>query len=191
MKPKRHMVRVAFVAFVLIAGLVVVEAAGAAEDKDGPRSSVLTTVVDDVRPVPVVESRKLSKNSKASQDDAVSKEVERLLRLLVLKTAVDMYRFSMQPARSLAEDETAAARVNPAVSSLVRLSTYEKYECDGCLDFFEGAPQYTTGEQKTFCSQVSDVYDLINSAFFICIQLFQCASAPSTCCQSLGGTCRN
>jgi len=241
------MVRAAVVAFVLLAGLVMVGAveaatAGGAEDQDGPRSSVLKTVVEEGRPIPVavaVEApRKLSKNSKASNDDAgLSKEVESLLRLLVLKTAVDLHRFFMQPARSLVEDETAAAREKNASGGRELLrGTYKEYDCDGCLAFFEGAPQYTTEEQTTFCSQVSDAIDLNTFAMRVheryswhfpegeklglksiyrtlintaCVQLFQCASGPvswgnidtresgifritvRTCCQSLGGACRN
>ena len=99
-KSKQHsiMVRVVVVAFVLLSGLVVVEAveaaAAGAEDQDDPRfSSVLTTGVEEVRSVPVPKRKLSSKSSNVSQDDVVSKEVERILRLLVFKTAVDMSRF--------------------------------------------------------------------------------------------------
>ena len=96
-KQQSIMVRVAVVAFVLLVGLVVVgavEAAAGAEDQDDPSfSSVLTTGVKEVRSVPVPKRKLSSKNSNASQDDVVSKEVESLLRLLVFKTAVDMSRF--------------------------------------------------------------------------------------------------
>jgi len=198
-KPKQQtsiMVRAAVVAFVLLAGLVMVGAAGGAaggaEDQDGPRSSVLMTVVEEGRPVPVaVEApRKLSKHSKASNDDAgLSKEGESLLRLLVFQTAVDLYRFVTQPARSLAGDET--------ISALVRLSTYEEYDCDGCLAFFAGTPGYSTGFQRTFCSKVSNAVGEksgIDDVFFIayteCLQFFTANCRVSACCQSLG-VCRN
>jgi len=216
-KPKQQssMVRAAVVAFVLLAGLVMVGAAGGAaggaEDQDGPRSSVLMTVVEEGRPVPVaVEApRKLSKHSKASQDDAVSKEVESLLGLLVFQTAVDRYRFSLQSARSLAEDETAAARAdtNESDGRELRASSYEEYDCGRCLAFFAATPGLSPYFQREFCDDVSNAvgekvgekfrYYIREIMYFAktgCLQLFRCASTTSrarTCCQSLGGTCLN
>ena len=71
MKPKRGMVCVAFVSLLIAGMVVVVGAVGAEEDNDeSPRASVLT-VVEEGRLVPVPAlTRKLTKNSKASQEDA-------------------------------------------------------------------------------------------------------------------------
>ena len=181
-KPKRSsMVRVAVVSFVLLAGLVMVgaiEAAAGAEDKDGLGTSVLTTIVEEVRPVPVAAPRKLSKKSKASQDDGVSKEVDRLLRLLVYQTSVDQYDFSTQPARSLAEVEIAAARVNTNENGRGLFFIPINLRCQACLVYFAWATQLTSEEQEEFCDAVVSVLDpdssLKATLTFYCNAIVQC-----------------
>ena len=104
------------------------EVAAGTEDKQGPRQLVLTsksvessssstttmttTVDEEIRPVPVAAPRKLLKNNKASQDAGVSKEMDILLRLLVFKTAVNVYHFLRQPARSWVEEDSSDREEN-------------------------------------------------------------------------------
>ena len=192
MKPKRSMVRVAFVSL-LIAGMVVVGAVRAEEDNDeSPRSSVLT-VVEEGRPVPVPAlARKLTKNSKASQEEAaVSEEMQSLWRVLVYKTAVDLNRFSMQSSQSLAGGFGRELQEVP--------EKYTEYACDECLAFFE-ATRPRQQQQDIFCQRVVNVVafyispspgssmtrDLLNE---FCIELMQCPSTPTVCCQTHGYSC--
>ena len=198
MKPKRIMVRVATFVSLLLAGMVVVGAAGA-DDNESPRSSVIisdaakatsstmmmttTTVVDGV-PVPV-PTRKLTKNSKASKDDAaaVSEEVQGLLRLLVFEKAVDLYRSTEQ---SSFEDAVVE-------------NDYKEYACTGCVGFFTRGTQLPPDEQKEFCQDV--ILEVFSKIAIIshcqwpgilsftqnyCSALFQCSSTPTMCCQSRG-----
>ena len=200
--PKRSiMVGVAtFVSLVLLAGLVVVGAAAGAEDPAGPRSSVLTTVVEEVRPVSVVDSRKLSKNSKASNNAGLSEEDARsLLRAMVFEKAVDVYR-SMQPAPSLAEEEEAAARADTNESGGHKLLGfdvhYNEYACTGCAGFFSWGTQLTSDEREDFCYNVlilvsvTAIYWLPDKflRFFFdhCMEILQCPLTPTMCCQSQG-----
>lgn len=183
---KRGMVSVAtFVSFVLLASMVVVvEAAGEAagtEDNASPRSSVLTTVVEEGPvPVPALPTRKLTKNSKASKDDAaVSEELEGLLRLLVYETALDLYR-SREPS---------------SVDATV------KEACTDCVDFFTWGTPLPRKEQLDFCTEVVDQVLVKlgwDRRFFMslhinrktCYTLLECSSTATICCQSQG-LCRN
>ena len=196
MKPKRSMVRVAFVSL-LIAGMVVVGAVRAEEDNDeSPRSSVLT-VVEEGRLVPVPAlTRKLTKNSKASQEEAaVSEEMQSLWRVLVYKTAVDLNRFSMQSSQSLAGGFGRELQEVP--------DKYTEYACYECLTFFEAAPQSNFhSEQDFFCQPVVGVVALVyreinydkfplppmtrDLLFELCMELIQCPSTPTVCCQTHG-----
>ena len=189
---KRIMVRVAIFLSLLLAGKMVVGVAGA-EDTASPRSSVLigdvakatgsstttmtTTIVEEAPvPVPVVPIRKLTKNSKASKDDAaVSEELEGLLRLLVYETALDLYR-SREPS-------SVDATVGNA--------------CTDCVDFFTWGTPLSPNEQDEFCQEV--VYQILKLRIGTlaaaeraailnqyCNELLQCPSTPTMCCQSRG-----
>ena len=205
-KSKRIMVRVATFVSLLLGGMLV-EGATGAEDTTSPRSSVIigdaatatgssttmmttTTVVDGV-PVPVpVLTRKLTKNSKASKDDAgVSEEVQSLLRLLVFEKAVDLNRFLME--QSSFED------------ALVE-NNYKEYACTGCVGLFTSGTQLPPDEQDAFCQKVIlQVLNKIgrrwgpkNTVIYLslaslplnqyCNELLQCPSTPTMCCQSQG-----
>ena len=159
--------------------------------------------MEEVRSVPVPKRKLSSKSSNASQDDVVSKEVESLLRLLVFKTAVDLSRFLMQPARSLAEDKTAAAHPDNNESGgrelRARVGTYGEYDCDGCLAFFERAQQYSTEDQRVFCLSVTEdlaekypdkVVYLISFTFY-CETILECPSTytPRMCCAANWKAC--
>ena len=106
----------------------------------------------------------------------------------------------MQPARSLAQDETAAAHpdTNASGGRELRAGTYEEYDCDGCLAFFEGAQQYSADDQIIFCQSVSYGTGKLGfgtreriAILAACDQLFECARTQKNCCQSLGGACLN
>ena len=205
-KSKRTMVRVATFVSLLLAGMLV-EGATGAEDTTSPRSSVIigdaatatgssttmmttTTVVDGV-PVPVL-TRKLTKNSKASKDDAVSEEMQGLLRLLVFATAVDLNRFSME--QSSFED----AREDAAVEN-----DFAEHACTDCVGLFTSVQQMSPFKKKQFCRTV--VYKVAiqigtiqqgtlttNESVLLgllgdfCIELVECPSTPNVCCQSTG-----
>ena len=86
-------------------------AAGADDNTRSPRASVIitsnATVVDGVpSTVPATASRKLLKNSKASNANALSPTVHNLLRNIVFETTMKLYRF-VQPS----SDDTARAGV--------------------------------------------------------------------------------
>ena len=181
---KRIMVRVAIFLSLLIASMMVVGVAGA-EDTASPRSSVLigdvakatgsstttmtTTIVEEAPvPVPVVPIRKLTKNSKASKDDAaVSEELEGLLRLLVYETALDLYR-SREPS---------------SVDATV------KEACTDCVDFFTWGTPLPRKEQLEFCQEVVDQVVKLGWITLLnkyCKELLQCPLSPLICCQSEG-----
>ena len=190
MKPKLIMVRAAFVSL-LIASMVAVGSAGT-EDNESHRSLV-TTVADGVPvPVPVAPPRKLTKNSKASKDDAVSEEMQGLLRLLVFATAVDLNRFSME------QSSFKDAREDAAVEN-----DFAEHACTDCVGLFTSVQQMSPFKKKQFCRTV--VYKVAiqigtiqqgtlttNESVLLgllgdfCIELVECPSTPNVCCQSTG-----
>ena len=148
MKPKRSTVRVAVVSL-LIAGMLLVEGAGAEDKEMLPRSSVLTGAEGGL--VPVGAPRKLLKKSKASQDGGLSEETQSFLRALVLDKAVDLYRYSMQKSQS-------SANLGRELFEIPE--DYKDYACNGCLALFEKGQPYsldTDQQRENFCLGVVDL----------------------------------
>ena len=159
------------------------------------------------RGVPV-PTRKLNKSSKASKPND-SEYMERLLRLLVFTTAMDVYR-SMQPPPS--SEAAAVARAgNDGGGRELELETaeerYDKHACDNCLAFYKSVRQRTF-LQDIFCDIVA-TRSLPSTDAFVhhverpsceyerfdtCFDILQCASGPNrtptTCCSSQG-LCKN
>lgn len=175
------MVRVAFVSL-LIVGMVV-GAAGAEDNENESRSSVITsdaakasstmmtTIVVNVVPIPV-PTRKLSKKRKASNDNELSEDVKRLLRLLVFNEAVDLYRSMQQPVpddaafvdndgRELQTVEDCVYKDQILDAAGQQVPTQYIYgaavecACGGCLAFFTWGPD-SYNDRFVFLSVIVD-----------------------------------
>ena len=186
------------------------EVAAGTEDKQGPRQLVLTsksvessssstttmttTVDEEIRPVPVAAPRKLLKNNKASQDAGVSKEMDILLRLLVFKTAVNVYHFLRQPARSWVEEDSSDREENKNSGRELRAQadsyqdyyygcgpycdddatsppvadSYEDHICSDCLTFFMYTGEiFFSDKREDFCDAVAAfaIHKMLGIAF--------------------------
>ena len=183
-------------------------AAGADDNTRSPRASVIitsnATVVDGVpSTVPATASRKLLKNSKASDANALSPTVHNLLRNIVFETTMKLYRF-VQPS----SDDTARAGVElkPIVWLAVivgiglSMGLIAEEECDLCLSFQWDSQDTSVNTQKVFCQNVLKMMDPDSSEpkysedqkdlliMNDCTELFQCQSQDTrlACCQSHG-----
>ena len=137
-------------AFAALAAMSMIGAAAGADETH--RASVIipsdASMVDGVpATVSATAPRKLMKNSKASNANALSPTVHNLLRNIVFKKAMELYRF-VQP--SLDDTARAGGELKPLiwlaviVASFNLLGIVDEEECELCLSFLWDV-QYTTG----------------------------------------------
>ena len=195
MKPKRIMVRVAFVSL-LIAGLVMVgavEVAGA-EDNKSPRSPVLATVMDEVRPEPVPKRKLSSKSSNAPKVVELEAELKSVLRALVIDKAIALYQFSTQESQSSMVGNRRKLDMNIK-------EDYPKEACYACVNVLvTGGNSIESERPAEFCSDVVNIVlertaladERRGSLVTYCTELLLCPTIPgdldqaTACCQNEG-----